>query len=87
MGEADARLGEFAEAEETLKRALRPKPDYARAQFSLGCTFADFANRGAAWEEYERLNGMNSNLESCLIGFGDRAARGPVAGTASSRTR
>ncbi|MBU4356207.1 MAG: tetratricopeptide repeat protein [Proteobacteria bacterium] len=46
MGEADARLGKFAEAEETLKRALRQKPDYARAQFSLRCTFADCANRG-----------------------------------------
>ena len=45
-GEAEARLGKFAEAEAILQRALGLKSDYPRARFSLGYTAADFANPG-----------------------------------------
>ena len=55
-GEAEPRLGKFAEAEAILQRAWGLKSDYPRARFSLGYTAADFANPGGrGGEESEGL--------------------------------
>ena len=67
LGSALVKLGQFDQAEAALKQAIRIKPDDAGAHFGLGCAYADFGNRGAALEEYERLKDLNSKMAQELF--------------------
>ena len=67
LGAALVKLGQFDQAEAALKQAIRIKPDDAGAHFGLGCAYADFGNRGAALEEYERLKDLNSKMAQELF--------------------
>ena len=66
LGVALRRLGRLGEAEGCCREALRLAPDYAEAHGDLCAVYLLLGERGAALEEYRRVQALNAGLADDL---------------------
>jgi tetratricopeptide (TPR) repeat protein len=69
IGEAYLEMGKSAEALEPFRQAIRLKPDFGRAYFNLGKCLLAMGNRDAALEQYNILQGIDSDWAEKLSGL------------------
>lgn len=63
---AQAELGHYRNAVESLRRAIQLKPDFAMSYFNLGRVFVLLKDKSAALEQYKILNAFAPDLATKL---------------------
>jgi len=67
LGVAYGELGQFTDAEQALRRALKAKPAYAEGHFNLGKVLHKQGRRDEALREYERAYAMDPEFPGLRI--------------------
>jgi tetratricopeptide (TPR) repeat protein len=66
LGVSYFKLKSFPEAITSLQKAIELKSDYAEAYYNLGETFCAMKDRGAALQQYNKLQALNAALSRKL---------------------
>ncbi len=67
LGVAYGKLGCYQDAIESLKQAIRIKPDYAEAHYNLGIAYLRADDKGLALEEYKILKILDAEQANTLF--------------------
>jgi tetratricopeptide (TPR) repeat protein len=60
-------MGQYEEAVESYKQAIRMKPDFVEAHLDLGMSYLRLGDRGSALEEYKILQKLNKETANKLF--------------------